>query len=265
MLPAAPSPRRAEVVSELRRMLSRMEGVPKEASPCLTFGIPALDTHLPEGGLAFGAVHEIAPATEADTPTAFGFLVSLLARVPGRLPLLLVLSSRKLARCGAPHGHGLAGLGLDPARLILVETANEDDALWATEEAVRARGPSAVAGALGRRLDLKASQRLSHAARDAGVPLFLLRPEDRPSVPTAATRWRIGAARGARDRFGLLASWRWHVMLERCRNGRPGDWRLEFDHATHRFGLDPAVADPSLARCGAAEATSCGAAGTRSG
>ncbi len=260
-------PGRAEIVADLRRRLARMEGLANDGDACLSFGLSALDDHLPQGGLAFGAVHEITPADDADLPAAFGFLIALLGRLPGRTPLLLVLSSKKLTRCGTPHGHGLTGLGLDPSRLILVETTNETEALWATEEAVRARGPAAVAAVLGGKLDLKTSQRLLHAARDARLPLLLLRPGGE-SIVTATTRWRIGTAHGARDRFGMLAGWRWHVALERCRNGRAEEWKVEFDHATHRFGLAAPVAGASLARRGAAgtasrgaaETTSCGAA-----
>ena len=250
MLPAASPPRRAETVDALRRLLAHLEGVPHDGGGALPLGLPALDSRLPGGGLAFGTVHEIAPDAAADLPAAFGFLLALLGRMPREAgPLLLVLSAKKLARCGRPHGAGLAALGLDPARLTLVETLDEAEALWATEEAIRARGPAAVAAALGGKLDLKASQRLSHAAREASVPLLLLRPEGAGAVMTAATRWRIGAAPGVRDRFGLLAGWRWRVALERCRNGRPGEWMLEFDHATHRFGLAAAMAGVSLA-CG---------------
>lgn len=261
--PAKSQPTRAEIVADLRRRLARMEGMAGDREDSLSFGLPALDSHLPQGGLAFGAVHEIAPASDADLPAAFGFLLALLGRLPGHTPLLLVLSARKLARCGKLHGHGAAGLGIDPTRLILVETANETEALWATEEAVRARGPAAVASVLAGKLDLKTSQRLLHAARDARLPLLLLRASGE-SVVTAATRWRIGAIPGVRDRFGMLSGWRWHIALERCRNGRPQEWRVEFDHATHRFGLAAAVAGVSLARCGAAGATSCGAAETTS-
>ncbi|WP_072390723.1 hypothetical protein [Hyphomicrobium sp. CS1GBMeth3] len=237
---------RDALVEDLRRRLARIEGLPDDGNSRLPFGLPALDNRLPQGGLAFGAVHEIAPASEADLPAAFGFLMALLARMPGPAPRLLVLASKKLARCGRPHGHGLNTLGLDPARLILVETRDEAEALWATEEAIRARGPAAVAAALGGRLDLKSGQRLLHAARDANLPLMLLRPGGE-SVPTAATRWRIAARPGLRDRFGLLSGWRWYAVLERSRNGRPGEWMLEFDHATHRFGLAAAVAGASLA------------------
>lgn len=244
--PGRAAPPRPRVLAELRRKLARLERLADERGDVLPFGVSLLDRHLPAGGLAFGAVHEIAPAEEADLPAAFGFLAALLGRMPGRTPLLLVLASRRLARLGSPHGHGLAALGLDPARLTLVEAADETEALWATEEAVRARGPAAVASALDGRLDLKTCQRLLHAAREAGTPLFLLRPAGAP-VATAATRWHIAAAPGGEDGFGMRTGWRWHTALVRCRNGRPGDWMLEFDHATHRFRLAAGLAGASLA------------------
>ena len=255
---AASNAARKAAVRALRQQLARMEGVPKDETRALPFGVSALDRHLPHGGLAFGTVHEITSGTEADRPAAFGFLMALLGRLPDRTPLLFVHTAKTFARTGSPHGHGLHGLGLDPARLRLVEAADEAEALWATEEALRAEGPVAVASALGGRIDLKTSQRLHHAAREAGLPLLVLRPERTSPVPTASTRWRIAAAPGPRDRFGLLAGWRWRVALDRCRNGRPGDWVLEFDHVTHRFALAAAVAGASQA-LGGTEASAAGA------
>lgn len=242
----SPNAARKAAVHALRQQLARMEGVPKDETRALPFGVPALDRHLPHGGLAFGTVHEITSGTEADRPAAFGFLMALLGRMPAHAPLLFVHTAKTFARIGNPHGQGLSALGLDPARLRLVEASDEAEAFWATEEALRAEGPVAVASAIGGRIDLKTSQRLHHAAREAGLPLLLLRPERTSPVPTASTRWRIAAATGPRDRFGLLAGWRWRVALDRCRNGRPGDWVLEFDHVTHRFALAAAVAGASL-------------------
>jgi len=235
---------RAAAVDELRRRLARMEGVPKEEGR-LAFGLPALDTHLPRGGLAFGAVHEIGPETEADMPAALGFLIALLGRIPAGAPLVLI-RSRTLRRIGTLHGHGLAALGLDPARAILIEPRTGPEALWATEETLRSAVPAAVASAIGDTLDLKAGQRLLHAARETRIPLLLLRPHGTGVVATATTRWRIAAAPGRRDRFGMMSAWRWRASLERCRNGRPGDWMLEFDHGTHRFGLAAPMAGASL-------------------
>ena len=238
---------RAAIVDELRRLLPRLERV-AGAARVLPFGLDALDAHLPQGGLAVGALHEVAPQQHGDTPAAFGFLAALLARfTPSTRPLLLVTSPRALADHGRPHGHGLRHLGLDPARLILVETKTDKQALWAMEEALRSGVPAAVGGAIAK-LDLKTSQRLQLAAGEAGLPLLLLRPAKADEASAAATRWRIGAAEAARDRFGLLARTRWHARLERCRNGRPGDWLVEFDHAAYGFSLAAPLADPALSR-----------------
>jgi protein ImuA len=168
--------------------------------------------------------------------------------MPPGWPLLFIASQRWRASYGRPHGHGLNVLGLDPARVILVEAGDEREALWAMEESLRSGAPAAVAGAVGTILDLKPSQRLQLAARTSGLPLLLLRPAGAAAASAAATRWHIGAAAAARDRFGLLARWRWRVRLERCRNGRPGEWLVEWDHVAHRFSLAAALADPALSR-----------------
>jgi protein ImuA len=168
-------------------------------------------------------------------------------RERGKRPLFFVMPRYGLSPHGRLHGHGLGALGLDPARLILVETAHRRDTLWAMEEALRSRAPQAVAGMIDK-LELKLSQRLQLAAVDAGLPLLLLRPASTLESSAAATRWRIGTAKAARDRFGLIARARWHLTLERSRNGRPGEWMVEYDHVAHRFSLVAALADPALSR-----------------
>ena len=177
----------------------------------------------------------------------------------GREKLLLVLPTYGLRDYGRPHGHGLNALGLDPRHLILVETTHRKDTLWAMEEALHSRAVAAVAGFIDQ-IDLKTSQRLQLAATDCGLPLFLLRPA--PSLPStacgggcgegsaAATRWRVGAAPAARDRFGLITRARWRLSLERCRNGRTGEWMVEYDHVAHRFSLAATLADPATRSAG---------------
>ena len=131
--------------------------------------------------------------------------------------------------------------------LIVVETAHRKETLWAMEEAVRSQAPAAVVGLIDQ-LDLKLSQRLHLAAVDYGLPLLLIRPAHDLESSAAATRWRVGTAEAARDRFGLITRPRWHLHLERVRNGRPGEWVVEYDHVAHRFSLAATLADPAHAR-----------------
>jgi protein ImuA len=248
----APERSRAEIVDGLRRLLPRLEN-PSAGKCAFSFDLPALDAHLPRGGLAGGALHEVVPETEGDLPAAFGFAAALLGRMPKEGPVLFVISARGLAAYGHPHGHGLDELGLDPSRLILVETEDEVQALWALEEALRSAVPAAVAGAIGQELDLKTSRRLHLAAGSSGVPLILLRAAAGMGSSAAATRWRIGTAKAARDRFGLPAHWRWRLTLERCRNGRLGEWLVEWDHVAYRFSLAAPMADLAFPRGASAQ------------
>ncbi|HTP93335.1 MAG TPA: ImuA protein [Xanthobacteraceae bacterium] len=243
---------RAAVMEELRRLMPGLEGL----RTALPFGLAAVDSHLPEGGLACGALHEVVPDSEACRSAALGFIAAILTRLSslppqGRRKILFAVPAYGHRQHGRLSGHGLAALGFDPARLILVETAHRRETLWTIEEALRSGAPQAVAAVIDK-LDLKSSQRLHLAATDAGLPLLLLRPappgRGEGWASAAATRWRVGTAKAARDRFGLITRPRWHLQLERCRNGRPGEWVVEYDHVAHRFSLAAALADPALSR-----------------
>jgi len=248
-------------MAELRRLLPETQS----RRDALPLGLDVIDSHLPEGGLARGGLHEVVPEAQAAFPAAFGFIAALLARLgspnlaspnlgspnlasPGeREKIVLVMPAYGRRANGRPSGHGFNSLGLYPARLILVETAHRKETLWAIAEALRSAAPAAVAGFIDR-LDLKLSQRLQLAAGEAGLPLLLLRPAQTLEASAAATRWRIGTAAAARDRFGMHTRARWRLHLERCRNGRPGEWVVEYDHVAHRFSLAAALADPALSR-----------------
>jgi protein ImuA len=221
---------------------------------------PEVHRHLPGPGLACGTLNEIVAASHGDRPAAFGFLFALsalaLASRPG--PALFVAARRALSDFGAPYGHGLHQMGLDVGRLILVEARTDKDTLWAIEETLRSgAAPAVVAGVVERGLGLTASRRLNLAAAAAhATPLLLLRTAADTATSAAATRWRIAAAPAGRDRYGAFAEVRWSVALERCRNGRPGHWLIEWTHVAHRFRVAQSVADrapvarPSLRRAG---------------
>ncbi len=236
------------ILHELRRLVPTPENS-REAglSKILPFGLAAVDSHLAEGGLAGGALHEVVPMMQAALPAALGFITAFLAHLFSPSPLVFVMPAYTRRRQGRLSGHGLNALGLDPARLILIETAHRKDTLWAMAEALRSAAPAAVVGLIDK-LDLKTSQKLHLAAGDAGLPLLLLRPAPTLEASAAATRWRVGTAEAARDRFGLYARPRWHLQLERARNGRPGEWIVEYDHVAHRFSLAAALADSAFSR-----------------
>lgn len=266
--------RRARLAT-LRVQLAQLERQ-GDAAACLPIGAPEIHAHLPAPGLARGVLHEVAGKTHADRPAAFGFVVALMAMAgatarsgpshhrselhtgadtggltpaffpassPAR-PAFLVASRRALVHFGRPYGRGLAQAGLDPCRLILIETSSDKDALWALEEVlVSDARPAVVVGVVDAPLGFTESRRLNLAAARHGTLLLALGAPGHTGTSAAATRWRIAAAPAGRDRFHTLAQPRWRIALERCRHGRPGEWLIEWDHAAYRFRLAASVAD----------------------
>jgi protein ImuA len=239
------TPERPQPLDRPLDLAALRERVVAQGNPCvsrgtLPLGIHDIDARLAGGGLALGQLHELAPMDSGDEPAALGFALALVARHLARVrgeALLVVGQAHPL-----PYGHGLAGLGLDPERLLLFEVGSDGDAYRALEESLRSQGLAAARWS--RRLwasGRAASMRPATAAR-TDLLLLVLRPPGAESPNVATTRWRIAAGKALRDRFGCIERPCWQVTLDRSRNGRTGHWLLEWDHAAHRFGLAGALA-----------------------
>jgi protein ImuA len=229
------------MIEQLRQRLQALQktaGI-ADGARTLPLGIAAIDGAL-GGGLARGALHEIAAASEAHLATATGFALGLAAR--GRPRVCWLAEDMALAESGAPYGPGLDAFGLASERLLTVAVARRGDLLWAMEEALRCRAVHAAIGELrDGEIDLVALRRLSLAAAESGALALLLRSAPASGVSTAATRWIVGAA--PQDRFA--------VELVRNRRGPLGSWILQWSDSDERFALaTPAlpVAVPALDR-----------------
>jgi protein ImuA len=216
-----------------------------------SLGPEAVDEALPGGGLDRHGLHDVTAETPRLWPSAVGFGLALASRLrqAGAEGAILWCQSRRMAQdFGRLYGHGLAGFGLDPAGLLLVSAAKDKDVLWAMEEGLRARGLAAVIGETDG-ADFTASRRLALAATENRIPALLLRPpRNAGEASAAATRWRIGAAPMSVDPWNerMPLHPRWRVELLRCRGGRPGQWIVEWNHATHRFSLAAGLADRTV-------------------
>jgi protein ImuA len=229
------------MIEQLRQSLRALEkpaGIEAEAG-CLPFGIPVIDAAL-GGGLARGALHEIAAASEAHLAAATGFALGLAAR--GRSRVFWIAEDMAIAESGAPYGPGLDAFGLLPEHLLTVAAARPRDLLWAMEEALRCRAIGVAIGELRHgEIDRVAIRRLSLAAAESGALALLLRARPISDASTAATRWIVGAAPDA-----CFA-----VELVRNRRGPLGSWILQWSDSDERFLLAThaqPVAAPALDR-----------------
>jgi protein ImuA len=145
---------------------------------------------------AGSSVHELRAPT--GTAAHIGFAVSLLAALAPDVPILWVSPSPDW------YPPGLAWLGLNPARCLYAQAANDTACLGTLETALRG-GMAGVAEC--RALSRLASRRLALAARRGGGFGLLLRhaPAATAEDSTAfATRWMISPAPGGMGRAELL-------------------------------------------------------------
>jgi protein ImuA len=205
-------------------------GLPSDAG-AIPLGIAAIDTAL-AGGLAGGALHEIAAPRETDMAAASGFAFALAAGL--RQPVLWITEDMALAESGAPHAPGLDAIGLAPERLLTVAAPKSRDVLWAMEEALRCRAVGAVIGEIRGHVDLVATRRLSLAAGHGGALALLLRTAPSEEFSAAATRWIVGGAPSLPSPHGVGPP-RFSARLVRNRRGQLGSWMLEL--TSHGFVL----------------------------
>jgi len=225
-------------MAELRRLIEAASG--PSAGPVLPFGIESIDTALPGGGLALGAVHEFSEEGPRGhfAACALLFAAGILARIPG--PVLWCLHSRDLF---AP---ALARVGLRPDRIIFCETYKDAEILPAMEEGLRMRGLAGVVGELNR-VSLTPSRRLQLAAETSGVPALIIRrsSENLSESNAAMTRWRISPAPSFETSPFRMGRPLWRVELLRCRGASPNSWTLEACNAEGRCALPADVPDRS--------------------
>ena len=280
---------RSLILERLRARVAGIEAAPNLIAPIAgrltapgpaqnwALGLAEIDRHLPQIGLAADGVHEIAPAAYGDMPAALGFAAALgMRRLEGGLaderPLLWCRLSSGAREWGRLYGHGLEALGLARQRLLTLTLNQPAAILWTLEEALKSAALAGVIADVGPNLDLTAVRRLMLAAKRGRTPALLLFPAPPEGATSARSRWIVAAHASRPSPFDDQAPGApaWHLRLARCRGGRPGEWLVEWSHATHRFALAAAIsgrtADPGDAPADASWEPAAGAgAGGRAG
>ncbi len=171
----------------------------------------------------------LALALARDALRVAGQSADSLAEANDRRQILWVQDKRAVARGGRPCAYGLPRDLRD--RLIHVETATPEDALFALEEGLKCRDFACVIGEImgnPRAFGFTASRRLSLTAQKQGTALWLVRLEAEADLSSARMRWRAKSAPSSpplwnSDAPGAPA---WKAELFRARSHAPGKWIL---------------------------------------
>ena len=223
----------------LRREVAAIDG--RLASARLPLGVESLDSAL-AGGLALGRVHMLCGRPGHDGALT-GFAVALLRRI-----LAQTDEAAPVVWCPAAAGGGsgmlyaagLAALGLDPGRLLIVDSPSPGARLAALEDILRTEGLAAVIVEYDRVSQtsdywMRLARRAQLAAEASGVTGLLL------GWPVAASGfdslWHIAPSSAAplslaqSGQAGRDPSWHpcWQVELCHARGGRPWSSQLSWD------------------------------------
>ena len=132
-------------VAALQALIRPGESLAREPPIRTLLGIGTLDDAL-GGGLAAGSLHEIYGAAGRDAGAATGFALGLARRLTGNTaPIVWLVQSAATCEYGHPYAPGLAEMGIDPNRLLLVQVRREEELLEAALQSRRARARSAPA------------------------------------------------------------------------------------------------------------------------
>lgn len=229
------------VLAELRERIGRLEGGAAREKTVLPFAVPEMDQALPGGGLAFGALHEIAGGGggTVDGAAAALFVAGIAARTRGKI--LWCMTRPDL------FFPAISQAGLHPDRVVWCESDREEEVLSAMEEGLSFGGLAAVVGELVR-LPMNASRRLQLAAEKTGAMGMVLRRWRRQNEasdygqPTASTtRWRISTLPSERLPVAGVGRARWLAELMRVKAGECAEFEIGAPDAKGRICLLPAA------------------------
>ena len=241
----------------LRRDVAALDG--RMATARLPLGVESLDSAL-AGGLALGRVHMLCGRPGHDGALT-GFAVALLRRILAQTDEAAPIVWCPAAAAGGSgmlYAAGLAALGLDPGRLLIVDSPSPGVRLAALEDILRTEGLAAVIVEYDRVSQssdywMRLARRAQLAAEASGVTGLLL------GWPVAASGfdslWHIAPACAVSPsetqsqhtprHTPRHAPWHpcWQVELRHARGGRPWESRLSWNaHANRLCELPRATA-----------------------
>ena len=248
--------------SYLENLKTQIAGIDGRVSrQFMPLAVDSLDSAL-SGGLALGRVHMMCGMMQAHGAVS-GFVTALLMRLLAHLSAVGTTSAGPIVWCpasslggaGMLYGHGLAALGLDPSRLLIVDTPHPSHRMAALDDIARTDGLTAVVAeydGMQKSSDywMRLMRRIQLAAESSRVTVFLL---GAPLVANGCeTVWHIAPTNMApadkmpghilhnRPHRSFTSSSqscgpRWQITLKRARGGYPFQGHIGWEAWSGQF------------------------------
>jgi protein ImuA len=228
-----------KVIEDLQKQISHLQGhVHSSQEHVSSLGLGQIESAFTGNVFPRGAVHElISNSSEAATCTS-GFMSVIISKMMERGGYCLWISNIPRRSIYPP---ALMNFGIDPGKILFVDTAKPKDTLWAIEEALKCDALIAVVGEL-TELSFSDSRRLQLAVEKSHVTGFIHRFQ--PKIENAVacvTRWRITPIASDISDVPGMGFPRWNVELVKARNGRPDNWQVQYSLQGFEYISQPVI------------------------
>ncbi|MFL5765668.1 MAG: ImuA family protein [Bacteroidia bacterium] len=211
------------VIEDLQRQIMQLQGnrpVPDHQS---NLSLGAIESSFPGNIFPKAAIHELISLSAENAACTSGFISVILGK--------LLQQNGFCAWIGTPQIYppALKIFNIEPERILFINTKKRKDTLWALEETLKCDALTAVVGELSD-LSFDESRRLQLAVERSRVTGFIHRHQPKISNPVACiSRWKITSIPGtAPDGIPGLSFPAWNIELLKVRNGKPGQWQVQW-------------------------------------
>jgi protein ImuA len=216
-----------DIIDKLQTDILRMQGFKPANTDHDNTGLHFMKSAFPNGIFPTGCIHEFLTTDKENASASEGFIAALLSGLTGNQgSTVWITASSNNTKVFPP---ALRMFGLDPERFIFIQARNEKDILWIMDEALKCSKLSAVIGEV-QKISFMESRRLQLAVEQSKVTGFVLPKSHNVGTTACVSRWKIEPVPGATvDDLPGIGYPKWNVKLLRMRNGRSGEWNIEWN------------------------------------
>lgn len=229
------------VIEHLQKQIHALQNNHSQPEPQSNLGLGAIESAFSDCVFPRGVIHELISTTSEEATCSSGFLSVVLSKLmqPGGSCLWISTVPRR-----SIFPPALKAFGVDPDRILFVDTKRPKETLWAIEEALKCDALSAVVGEL-TELNFNDSRRLQLAVERSQVTGFIhrFRPKSENAV-ACVSRWKItplpSELPNAKPGLGFP---RWNIDLVKIKNGMPRSWQVQWSDSGFEY-LKPSITVP---------------------
>lgn len=218
-----PDANKRAIARKLQSKINMMQGLGKTSDGLVPKGFAPFAEAFPHGIFPKAAIHEFISHEPHQAAATSAFITALAGKSVKETGICIWVGHHNIYPPGLKH------FGINPDRIVFINTAKPKDILWTVEEALKCDALSAVVADI-KELGFTESRRLLLAIERSGVTGFIHRhgPKHENAV-ACTTRWKITPLPSfSPDGLPGIGYHCWEVQLLKVKNGKPKSWCIRW-------------------------------------